>query len=69
MIKKLEVVLAKLPFNGNLTTISTALVALSTQPELLAIPELAVPLAVIGKWGMILGLFRKAINVFAKKKS
>ena len=68
MIKKVEKVLAKLPFNGDLTIISTALVTISRQPELLAIPQLAGPLAVVGTWGMFLGLVRKAVKLFSKSK-
>lgn len=62
MIKSIEKILVKLPLNGDLTTISTAMVAISTQSELLAIPQLATPLAVIGITGSILGLFRKLIK-------
>lgn len=62
MIKKLESFVTKLPLNGDLTVISTALIAISTQPELLAIPQLVAPLAIAGKVGIVLGLARKAIK-------
>jgi hypothetical protein len=62
MLKKLENVLVKLPLNGDLTVISTAMIAISTQPELLMIPQLVAPLAIVGKVGMLLGLFRKLIK-------
>lgn len=65
MVKKLESFVTKLPLNGDLTVISTALIAISTQPELLAIPQLVAPLAVAGKVGVLLGLARKIIKRFA----
>lgn len=62
MLKILEKLLVKLPLNGDLTVISTALTTISVQPELLAIPQLAVPLKAVGILGMCLGLVRKVVK-------
>ncbi len=63
MFNFLDMLLSKLPFNGDKTLLGTVLTAVSTSPELVAIPQLSVPLHVLGIAGIMVGLIHKGIKL------